>query len=406
MSVKNRNLTILSEAEKFVLYGFPDFDDDQRMEYLIFSEQELALCLSRPTLHAQVHCALQIGYFKAKHSFFQFSWEESQEDRAFILTRYFNNERITSKVITRHEYYAQCQSILYLFGYKSWSNKFSLSLSQKAASIAKRDVSPSFLVSELISYFAEQKIVRPGYTTLQTLISEALSSERKRLCELLENLLGEPEKAVLQQLLVRDDTLLNLAIIKQDAKHFGYRQMSLERQKRSVLEPLYKITKTIVHKLDISQQNLNYYASLANFYTIYDLRRLRPSQSHLYLLCYAWKRYRQFTDNLVDAMGYHMKKLEEETKTKADKHYLSGQDKYQQESHEIGRLLLLYVDDGLIDSTSFGTIREQAFTIMPKDILQTTGQRLIKKSASKQTLRWQTALLQQESVWRLNLSKW
>ncbi|MGC5605185.1 hypothetical protein [Klebsiella pneumoniae] len=36
-------------------------------------------------------------------------------------------------------------------------------------------------------------------------------------------------------------------------------------------------------------------------------------QTQLYLLCYAWVRYRQLSDNLVDAMAYHMKQLEDES---------------------------------------------------------------------------------------------
>ena len=45
-----------------------------------------------------------------------------------------------------------------------------------------------------------------------------------------------------------------------------------------------------------SQLNIAYYASLANFYAIYDLRRFKPGQTKLYLLCYAWQRYRRITD--------------------------------------------------------------------------------------------------------------
>gem|GEM_PF-3215386 len=71
-----------------------------------------------------------------------------------------------------------------------------------------------------------------------------------------------------------------------------------------MLEPLHRIAKALPLKLGVSQQNLLYYASLANFYTVHDLRNLKPEQTYLYLLCYAWQRYRQFTDNLVDAMAF------------------------------------------------------------------------------------------------------
>jgi hypothetical protein len=131
--------------------------------------------------------------------------------------------------------------------------------------------------------------------------------------------------------------------------------MARERQKRAKLEPLYRIAKALLPSLAISQQNLHYYAGLANFYTVYDLRRLKSEQTHLYLLCYVWQRYRQLTDNLVDALGYHMKRLEDESKTRIDKHFIAEQIRRQQETLGIGRLLLLYVDDAVADATPLAT---------------------------------------------------
>ena len=145
--------------------------------------------------------------------------------------------------------------------------------------------------------------MRPGYTTLQTIISDALIAERRRLEQLVEDGLDDDARVALQGLLVRDDTLSELAALKQDAKNFGYRMMATERQKRATLAPLHRVAKTCCRKLGISQQNVAYYASLAHYYTIYDLRRMKPGQSNLYLLCYAWQRYRQLTDNLIEAFG-------------------------------------------------------------------------------------------------------
>jgi len=182
-----------------------------------------------------------------------------------------------------------------LFGYRVWTADFLPQLKQQVAHIVRRDVTPGFIVAELVVYLNEHTIVRPGYTTLQVLISEVLSDERGRLGGLLDEMLDATAKGALAQLLVRDDTLSELAALKQDAKDFRWRQMVQEREKRARLEALYQIAKTSLPKLEISQQNLHYYASLANFYTIYDLRRLKPEQSHLYLLCYVWQRYLQLS---------------------------------------------------------------------------------------------------------------
>lgn len=389
MVTKNKLLTVLSDAEQFALYGLPDFDDGQRLDFLSLSERELALTSSRPGLPAQAYCVLQIGYFKAKHSFFRFSWEDVQDDCAFVLTRYFNGQAFEPRAITKHEHYTQRAMIANLFGLRLWSVDFLAQLAQQAAQIVRRDVMPGFIVAELISWLNEHKIVRPGYTTLQEVISEALSTERRRLASLLADTLDDAAKASLAQLLVRDDTLSELAALKQDAKDFGWRQMIREREKRSRLESLYLIAKALLPKLAISQQNLHYYASLANFYTVYDLRRFKPEQTHLYLLCYAWQRYRQLTDNLVDALGYHMKQLEDESKARSNKHFIAEQVRRQQETPQVGRLLLLYVDDTVADATPFGNVRQRAYKIMPKDALQIAGQRLSEQPASKLALRWQ-----------------
>ncbi len=382
--MKNKLLTILPDAEQFALYGLPDFDDRQRLDSLSLSEQELALACSRPGLHAQAYCALQIGYFKAKHAFFRFAWDEAADDVAFVLTRYFNGQAFEPYAVSKHEHYAQRAMIAALFGYRLWSVDCLPQLAQQAAQIVRRDVTPGFIVAELIAHLNEHKIIRPGYTTLQTLISEALSAERRRLGALLTGMLDDAAQTGLAQLLARDDTLSELAALKQDAKNFKLRQMTNEREKRIKLEPLYLIAKALLPKLAISQRNLHYYASLANLYTVYDLRRLRAEQTHLYLLCYAWQRYRQLTD----ALSYHMKQLEDESKARTNTRFTADLAQRQQETAQVGPLLLLYVDDAFGDATPFGDVRQRAFQIMPREALQIAGQRLSEKPASKLALRW------------------
>lgn len=389
MTGKSKRLALLSDAEQDALYGLPDFDHAQQLEYLSLSEAELTLALSRSGPQAQIYWALQIGYSKAKHAFFRFTWSEAEDDVAFVLNRYFDSEVFEPKAITKHEHYAQRSLIVELFGYRLWSADFLPQLRQQVAQIVRRDVTPGFVVAELVVRLNEQKIVRPGYTTLQDLISEALSVERRRLGDLLTAVLDDTAKSALTQLLERDDTLSELAALKQDAKDFRWRQMVREREKRAGLEPLYRIAKTLLPGLAISQQNLLYYASLANFYTAYDLRHLKPEQTYLYLLCYVWKRYRQLTDNLVDALGYHTQQLEDESKAEAKERFLAEQVRRQQDTSQVGRLLLLYVDESVDDATPFGDVRRRAFKIMPKENLQITGQHLSVKPPSKLALRWE-----------------
>lgn len=387
---RSKRLIVLSEAEKVALYGLPDFDDFQRTEFFAMTEAERALAFERQGLTKQVYCLLQLGYFKAKQAFFRFSLKDVQpEDITFLMLRYFPGQTLAMRLLRDGEFYAQRKEIAALFGYRLYSDNDLPILLEKATVLAKTDVTATFLLTELMGFLSAKRIVRPGYTTLQTIISDALTAERQRLEQRVDVALDDAACTALQKLLVREDTLSELASIKQDAKHFGYRMMALERQKRAILAPLCAIAKTLLPSLGISQLNIAYYASLANYYTIYDLRRLKPGQTYLYLLCYAWQRYRQLSDNLIDALGYHMKKLEDDTKESANQQAAQAQTEQDQGAPQVGRLLLLYVDEALDDAVPFGLVRSQAFSIMPKEALLTTGKRLCEKPVSHLDLRWQ-----------------
>ena len=388
-TAKSERLALLTPAEQDALYGLPDFDDTQRQEFLSLTETELSLACNRTGTHYQAWCILQIGYFKAKQTFFRFAWDDVPDDLAFVLSRYFPEQACELHPISTREHYAQRALLAQLFGYRLWFGEFQDHLVQQAEQLARRDITPAFIVVELIDYLRRFKVERPGYTTLQTVISQALSAERQRLANVLSLALDAQTTSSLAELLVRDDTLSELAALKQDAKSFRWHQMVREREKRSRLEPLYLATKAVLPTLAISQQNLHHYASLVNFYTVYDLRRMKPQQANLYLLCYAWQRYRQLTDNMVDALGYHTKQFEDLTKELAEQAFIEQQLKRQKESPRLGRLLLLYVDDAYADTTPFGTVRRRAFKIMPRAKLQLAGQRMSTRPSTQLTLRWE-----------------
>jgi hypothetical protein len=141
MVVKNKLLTILSGAEQEALYGLPDFDDGQQLEYLSLSEAELSLATSRPGIDALAYCILLISYFKAKHAFLRFAWTPDVEsDVAFVLSRYFHSEVFEPEAITYHAHYTQRHQIAKLFGFRPWSKEFLHQLMQQAAQVTQRDV--------------------------------------------------------------------------------------------------------------------------------------------------------------------------------------------------------------------------------------------------------------------------
>ncbi len=385
-SNKSERISILTPLEQFAFYGFPDFDTEQRLLYFEFDTKELSLILSRQSLHIQVYCALQIGYFKAKKCFFQFSLKTtSQEDVEFILLRYFQNQKFNQFTVTQYEYYFQHKKICELFGYKFWLKDWLAQLREYACAKAKYDVKPNYIAHHLLNFLQDQKIIRPGYTTLQTIVSDALSKERLRLKLFLKTNLTLVHKQNLKRLLENERPISELAALKNDAKNFTSVMMKREREKFAILKPLYMIAKTMLPNLEISRQNISYYSSLASHYTLYDLKRFDEEQTCLYLLCYVFERYQQIHDNLMRAFDFYVKKIELSVKEKTDELHLFNEEN---NDKSIGKLLLLYVNDSLCDTLTFGEIRKQAFKILPKECIQTQGNKLLKKADRKQQLRW------------------
>ena len=313
------------------------------------------------------------------------------EDIAFLAERYFPDIPATSvglQRLRRRERDAQRAGITRLFGFRLWSEADRQVLVKTAAELARRDVTPSFIGLELLVVLRERQIVRPGYTTLQAVIGAALATERERLGHLVQNGLNARTVMLLRNLLAREATLSELAALKQDACNFGHKMMTSERRKRTTLAPLYQVAKSLLPMFGISQQNIGRYADLALFYTIYDLRRMRPAQAHLYLLCYAWQRFRQLNDNLVDAFNHHLLRFENQTKGNSVTAFFQAQAKRQQEGPQVGRVLLLYVDEAVDDTTPFGVVRKRAFAILPREALLSAGQRLCQEHVSQMDLRW------------------
>lgn len=129
-----------------------------------------------------------------------------------------------------------------------------------------------------------------------------------------------------------------------------------EREKRRQLAPLYQMARRLLHGLGVSQQNLLYFASLVNFYTIHDLRNIKKEQTWLYRMCYIWLRYLQLSHNLTSAMMWHIKQTEDRCNEEAKKNFEADVLQRQQENNKVGRLLSRFVDDTM----PFGDVRQRA----------------------------------------------
>ena len=68
----------------------------------------------------------------------------------------------------------------------------------------------------------------------------------------------------------------------------------------------------------LSNESGKYYASLVKFYTVYKLQRMALATTRLYLLCFAYHRFRQINDNLIEAFIHLVDQYEQQAKLAAE----------------------------------------------------------------------------------------
>ena len=184
---ESRRLDILSAREITDLYGLPSFTDEERRLYFDLSESERA-AVDALLPETALHFVLHIGYFKAKRQFFVYDIETVRDDALHVLKQYFPNRSITSaSPLSKTRRFDLQQSILTLFSYQRCDSSAKATLENRARRTAMLSTQPITILRDALQYLENQRIVAPGYTFMQDVVSRAVTGERHRITGLLQN---------------------------------------------------------------------------------------------------------------------------------------------------------------------------------------------------------------------------
>lgn len=173
-------------------------------------------------------------------------------------------------------------------------------LINEAKALAKRHSLSRFILVGLLSYCLLHNVVRPAYSSLQDMASSALIEERNRLAITFYMETDKDLRAQLDKLLEDDNLFYNLTLVKKDQKNFSITEIKTTIAKQQLIVGIYAKSLALMLKLGISEQNIIYYANLAEFYTIQKLKRMANKNIvRLYLLCYVYRRLLKINDHLV-----------------------------------------------------------------------------------------------------------
>ena len=367
MSLDSHRLAILTTKEIEALYSPPRFTEEERTLYFDLSIKERA-AIEAHTPSVAVHLALQLGYFKAKQQFFAYEPEAMSADVQHISERYFPGKNILPlRPLSRPTYLNLQKVILTLFDYRSCDSAARSDLEQKAQRIALLSTQPLFILREILQYLTQKRLIAPPYSFLQDLAGKVVTQEHNRITGLLEKALPPDIRQQLDALLQAHENVYRIRTLKQEAQDFTYKALRQEVERRKIFEPLYTFAKTFLPSAGISQASGKYYASLVTFYSVFRLQRLAPETTRLYLLCFAYHRFGQINDTLVEAFIHLVDQYEDQAKQSAEEARQRTVTEMGENLQAAGQVLGLFVDDSIPSDVPFTAIKEKAFALLEPD---------------------------------------
>jgi TnpA family transposase len=363
-------LTILSQGEIAKIYDLPKFEEEDRFIYFELTEAEKEALTAYGRIFTKIYFILQLGYFKAKQLFFVFETEQVFEDAEYIRLRYFSEHelKLDSK-ISKPVRLEQQKVILNLFEYQVVDEKLREGLITKAEKLARLYCNPVYIFRELMNYLEQNKTVLPGYSVMQrNIIAQALIKERLRLEALVTKLLTKEELRQLWYLLEdKSKGMYLLTWLLQEPSSFTCYQIRAQVSRKQQVEPLYKMAHKLMGELGISNENIRYYASMAQHYSVYKLVRMQRNMVYIYLMCFVYSRFRHINDSLVEAFKHYIRTYEKEADDYSTHTIYMYQLQGMTELVKVPQVLNLFIDERIKDSALFGNVRKTAFGIIDKN---------------------------------------
>lgn len=385
-------LKILEDEEIDELYGRPQFNHEERTHFFSLSAEERALADGHYNLTNRVLFILQVGYFKARSLFFAFDFDEVQLDVRHILNHHYadGGEAAISGPVVKQTRHAQQKKILHLYGFQACGSRERAALMARAAQVVRLSAKPVFLFRNLLQHLESRRIVVPGYSFMQDVVSQALAAERSRLTGLLADGLDTTTVEALDDLYMGQDGYA-ITPLKHDPKDFSLRETKLEIARSQSLDALYQKAKAILPELGISNDSVAYYAALVDYYTVQKLQQLPSGIARLYILCFLSQRYRQINDNLVNGLIHQVRKVNVAARECAEQHVLAFEQQGHGSGERIERILNLFLDSSIDDSVSFGEVKRRAFGILESAQLARAAQYIGARGLDTAAIEWEFA---------------
>lgn len=391
--IQSKRLKIITTEEIRNIFDLPDFTSDERQEYFSLTSLEKDFLTNLRSISSKLYFILQTGYFKSRHQFFNFEFNQVKEDTEYILQKYFPEQKINLekiKVVAKSTRLIHQNNILQIHSYRLCGESEREIITNKVRSFAKISGKPIYIFREIVSFLQEKLIVLPGYSVLQEIVGQALIFEQSRLVELLKNTLSSTQVEKLDVLLGNTEGLYEITQLKKEPKDFTLKEIKGEIERADQIGEIYLFSQKLLPKFEISNESIKYYASMVSYYSVYKLKRFDRWISQLYILCFVQQRYRRVNDNLINSLIYRLRLYTDRAKDDAQVRLTNLRLETNQDIGKVGQVLELLTDEQIPQDMPYGIFQERVFEILSRQAIRRVAEHITKeKKFDERVFRWE-----------------
>lgn len=375
-----QRLHILNDNDIAALYAAPEFNATERSHFFALPPALLkSLKITKTNgknTSAKLYFILQYGYFKAKHQFFNFSYQDVKHDVVFIMAQYFPKDGKPHQLPIRKTQRAMKLQIAEFMGFSDSMEKVDRVILEKTHQLAKTTPDLVAIFEEILHALETEKLILPKYSRLQNKLGAAMKSYSQHLNQQIKHALPKKVHQSLGNLLKMKEDFYAITTLQFDAKSFQTKEMSAEIDKLMMCQPIFDFAQTFLPTLALSRSIIDYYADLVNLYTVQRLQELLKETAYLYMMCYVYRRYERLMNNVTQGFAYYVDKYCSEGK-KITKEALSiTETPLEEHRTEIGKLMGIFTDKNVMRQSG-AHIEKVAFKVMPEEEIAAVSEQLL-----------------------------
>ncbi|MEJ7861715.1 MAG: DUF4158 domain-containing protein [Pyrinomonadaceae bacterium] len=284
----------------------PLFDSFDRKKFLTLPAALTSLLETSRHPSSKIALIIQCGYFRARHRFF--GSQIRVDDISFVTAR-LNLPRPEVLKLSKQTLLRQREAIAECFGARQFQQTDRRTLAAEIAGWVRNGLRPSEVFRQSINRCRARRIVLPNYNLLANLISEQVNCRKTELNQIISESVTAEQKRLLDNLLTKSSTAeatLNtrslLTLLKQPSQSLKPSDIKANLNDWQHLQnTLSKIFTRSRAKLNLSAENLRYYAQTVLKADLLQIARRADESRYLHLLAFIAFQTFRYQDVLVDS---------------------------------------------------------------------------------------------------------